>query len=838
MSREYGTVISTLEGPSTRVFSFLVNPEQRVHRGQFIQIETEAGKLIGRVADVRKTNRYYMRPESVKEFEKSGKAMGEIFPTTEWEYLVADVNALGVLSDGLFKEASFPVSPGDSVLEPENRALERFFGLDLQGIRLGSIPYHSVEARLDMTRLFQKHMAILALSGGGKSYLAGVLIEELLNRKPEQGQLAAVIIDPHGEYPSFADDGRYSAKTRVFPSSDIRIGVSNLSGYTLCRFMPRLSPAQVRELDRVIRELRRGRKGYSLSDLIEALEARDMKSQVRDILVSVLTELAMTGIFGASDYPPLEELARQGGLSVIDLSEEIGLRKKQIIVAYLAGKLFEARRNGIIPPFLLVLEEAHQFCLSEDTEIFTVKGWKKYTDTKIGDLAFSYNKDTNKLEANPIERILIRNHKGKMVKLYNEDSIDSLVTDDHRVLCDTRTTGKDKRWKWSKCRFIPAKNLPSGMRIPVAAKINSNSKCNIDDDLIKILGWIITDGTLHCYNKKYSYYEVYQSKAKDKILEEMKEVIKCRFPDSSIYFRKKGEHSYSGRIIPGAEEFTFYLGNDATKEIQPWLGNYPHRIPRKFLEKASLRQLKILFDALVQGDGHIQHTKNNHKYVMFYAGHNFALADDFQELCIRLGFSAIAKTVPSNKQTKVLVSFKRRFAYVRKATKKYFSGKVWDITIKYGAFVARRNGKVFITGNCPEKAVAEQAISRPIITQIAREGRKFHASLCLISQRPKYLATTALAQCNTHFILRVSNPYDLDHIRSSSEGITEDVLKRISSLRVGSGMVVGEAVNFPLFIDIRKRESRESGKGMPLQDAAVEWQKRMKQSKKDAKAFM
>ncbi len=501
MVKEYGTVISTFEGPSTRRFSFLVNPEQGIHRGQFIQIETERGKLIGRIADIRKTNRYYMRPESVKEFEKSGKRMEEIFPTTEWEYLVADVNALGVLTDGLFKEASFPVSPGDSVLEPDNKILEKFFGLDLQGIHLGSIPYHTVDARLDMTKLFQKHLAILALSGGGKSYLAGVLIEELLSRKPEQGQLATLIIDPHGEYSSFADDEKYSAKVRVFPSSEIRIGVSNLSAYNLCRFMPRLSSVQVRELDRVARELKRGKRGYSLSDLISAVEAKEeMKSQTKDVLMSVLTELAMTGIFGVSDYPPLDELARQGGLSIIDLSEEIGIRKKQIIVAYLAGKLFEARRNGIIPPFLLVLEEAHQFA--------------------------------------------------------------------------------------------------------------------------------------------------------------------------------------------------------------------------------------------------------------------------------------------------------------------------------------------------PETATKERAISKPIITQIAREGRKFHASLCLISQRPKYLATTALAQCNTHFILRVNNPYDLDHIRSSSEGITEDVLKRISSLKVGSGLVVGEAVNFPLFIDIRKRISKESRKGMPLQKAAIEWNKKMKQGKKDAKAFM
>jgi len=500
--KEYGTVISSLEGPSTRKFSFLINPGQKVHRGQFVQLDTGTGILVGRIEDVIKTNRYFMRPESVKEFEKSGKPMGEIFPVTDWEYLVAEVRALGIMHEGMFKEASFPASPGDRVLEPEGRILEKFFGLDTkQGIRLGTIPYHSVEASLDMTKLFQKHMAILALSGGGKSYLTSVLMEELLDRKPEHGGLAAVIIDPHGEYSSFADDKNYSSNVRVYHSSDIRMDISNMSAYNLARFMPSLSPAQVRELDKAIRNLRKSRgKGYGISELIEAVETAEMKSQVRDVLISLLIGLGRTGLFGISDSPTLQELAKHGRLAIIDLSEEISIRKKQMVTACLAGRLFEARRQGKIPPFLLVVEEAHQFC--------------------------------------------------------------------------------------------------------------------------------------------------------------------------------------------------------------------------------------------------------------------------------------------------------------------------------------------------PEKTAKENAISKPIITTIAREGRKFGASLCLISQRPKYLATTALAQCNTHIILRINNPNDLDHLKSSSEGITEDVLKRISSLKVGSGLIVGEAVNFPLFVDIRKRKSRESSKGKPLQQSAVEWWQKHEQEGKDAKAFM
>ena len=493
---EYGTVISTLEGPSSRRFSFVINKDITVRRGQFVQLRTKDGHLIGRVSDVRKTNRYFLNPESVKNIEDS-KPVTESYPAWEWEYLVADVNALGVLSGDRFQDANFPVSPGEKVLEPESGVLQKFFGLDKAGLHIGELPHHKVPARLDMTRLLQKHLAVLALSGAGKSFLTSGIIEELLDRPEKAGQIATIVIDTHGEYTSFADDHSYSNRTKVFPVSDIRIGLPKLNAHYIGSFTD-LNSTQVRELGKVMRDMK---GSYTLTDLMGAVEEReDLKAATKDVLLAKLQDLRTTGLFGAYDYPQLDELAVQGRLAVVDMSGTTDMRKKQIIVAYLAKKLFEARRNGRVPPFLLVLEEAHQYA--------------------------------------------------------------------------------------------------------------------------------------------------------------------------------------------------------------------------------------------------------------------------------------------------------------------------------------------------PEKMKRERALCRGILQTIAREGRKFNASLCLISQRPVQLSTTILSQCNTNIILRVTNPYDLDHIGKSSEGISRDVLDQISGLQVGTGLIVGEAVNFPLFVKIRNRRSKESTKGMPLHQAALEFRKKQDQKKKDTKEFM
>ena len=359
---EFGTVISTFEGPCTRKFSFVIKKDTVVKRGQFVEVSVEGGKLIGRVADVFKTNRYFMRPESVEKYESS-KPMEEIFPVSNWEYLVADVVPLGVYGkEEMFEEVSFPPSPGTKVYEPDHTILSKFLGLDEKGLEVGELPYHDLKTSLNLTRLLQKHLAILAISGAGKSYLVSVVLEELLSRKKEEGQLATVIVDTHGEYVSFAEDPKYTDKISIFPGQDIRIGLPNLTSHQIAEFLPNLSPVQVRELARLLRIMKSGKKHFVVDDLIKSIEEDEKtKSATKDVLISNLHNLRETGLFGASDYPTAKDIAQQGRVSIVDLSSFISSRKKQMVVAHLSRKLFNNRRNSKIPPFLLILEEAHQF---------------------------------------------------------------------------------------------------------------------------------------------------------------------------------------------------------------------------------------------------------------------------------------------------------------------------------------------------------------------------------------------------------------------------------------------------------------------------------------------
>jgi DNA helicase HerA-like ATPase len=836
MATNVGIVFNFLQLPDVLKYPFVISKRSDgviVKKGLFVYTNSIEGYLIGKIEKIILLNEYFSDALTIKAYnnENNPNILKGLFPCDNFEYAIAVVKNLGIIQ---FKDKenafidkvsrmTFPVSPGKEVYLVEENLLKNFLGLNsITGLDLGKIKVANLDAEIDMDRLLNKHFAILSISGGGKSYLTSIIIEELISRDKSCGTPAIILIDVHGEYTYMKKISQIKDKIKIIDTNYFQIAVPQLNAYSYQKYQEQISNVQIRELSKYIKNIRKANlnnKGYSLSDLVEFIEKDENGNKsTKQALIGWLAELEHLKLFGPQENPILKNVITNGELTIFNLQNEISIRKKQIIVDYICNRLFYLRRKNEIPPFLILIEEAHQFCLSEDTEILTKNGWKNCTDIKLGELAYSFNSEKKKLELNKIERIIFREYYGEMIKLFNNNSIDALVTSDHRVLCNYRTTGKDRNWCWSKDQFILAKNLPNSIRIPLAADMDLKTKCEIDDDLIKILGWIITDGNIHYFeDKKYFSYEISQSEAKGEILTEMTEVINRRFPQVSIYKRKRDD-----KIFKRSEENIYYFKNKASKEIYSWLLDDPHRIPRKFLETASLSQLEILFNAMVQGDGNVQYSQNGYKYITFYVGQNEKLADDFQELCVRLGLSAIKSYVQQNNQIKVLVSFKRKYAHIRKKTIEEYSGKVWDITIKNGAFIARRNGKVFFTGNCPE-AAHSKALSKSIIETIAREGRKFMACLCLISQRPKKLSTTALSQANSKMILNIKNPYDLKHLMDSSENITKEYAKMISSLAVGEMLLMGSAINYPIFIEIRQRKYKSNLEDISLSQVCTNW---------------
>jgi uncharacterized protein len=373
--KELGIVISTMDSPSTTKISF-VCINKKVYKGQYVQINYSQGKLIGLVLDVSVKNRYFENSESIKEFENTESNISEQFPTSDWEFLEGTIKPLGVLSkEGRFIRSTLPAAPGSIVLVCEKEVLFKFLHLKENGLFLGQIEFPDLPVTFCVDRLLQKHLAILAQSGAGKSYLTSVILEELLDRRKEDGQIATLLFDVHGEYTHFSEGltendlncKDYSKKTIKINSFEIKIGVSTLSTSFFSNLLPDLSSAQKRELEIVLKKLTADKKNglgpFDLKDIIKELEKQDIKENILKPLVNSLASLFEYNLFSKIDTPSIFDIVKPGKLTIIDLSKEINLKKKQLILYYFAHKLFYARTSGNynVPPFLLVVEEAHQF---------------------------------------------------------------------------------------------------------------------------------------------------------------------------------------------------------------------------------------------------------------------------------------------------------------------------------------------------------------------------------------------------------------------------------------------------------------------------------------------
>ena len=98
--------------------------------------------------------------------------------------------------------------------------------------------------------------------------------------------------------------------------------------------------------------------------------------------------------------------------------------------------------------------------------------------------------------------------------------------------------------------------------------------------------------------------------------------------------------------------------------------------------------------------------------------------------------------------------------------------------------------------------------TRHAISRIAKEGRKYGVSLCLVSQRPSEISETALSQCSTVFALRMASEKDQKFVRGTLPESASALLNTLPALRFQEAVVIGEGITHPMrirFLDLEER---------------------------------
>lgn len=473
----------------------------------------------------------------------------------------------------------------------------------------------------------------------------------------------------------------------------------------------------------------------------------------------------------------------KGTSVVIDVSQFESDADKARFATDFAARFF-FRKKASPSPVHVFIEEAQEFCVSEDTEVLTKQGWRPIASLHPGRTVVAFDVESGAFSYEPVERVISLPFSGDLVHLHTT-SIDCAVTPDHRVVMRRfqHDPVRYKLYPWTHCE---AAALPKGFQVPSGgAPMPAGDGVEVADDMIRLLGWIITDGYFH-QRSKSRLLALQQSRATVKlgstVADEM-EVVLRRLGGRSQYERPSRTTRTPHGMVVASPSVQFYLGAELSRNVRTFLGDDIHRIPRSLLEHGTRKQLEILYTGLLEGDG----TAKNGRWSRFYAGLNEPLADDFQELATRLGVRTIKKKVPQNGQWIVCLSESKNH-WVRGGAKSLpYSGTVWCLTVPSGAFVARRNGTVFVTGNCPQNAQRGEERMLHAFHRMIKLGRNFGIGASLISQRPQEVNKKVLNQTELLFAFQLTGPQERKAVEGwiAEKGVDEDIAGELPKLKRG-----------------------------------------------------
>ena len=328
---------------------------------------------------------------------------------------------------GKLENLRYPPKPATSAYRPDSEDLERVLVGNIEdesALDIATLSNRStVDVKVDGHAVVTRHLAILAMTGAGKSWAARRIVEELANKN-----YPMVIFDPRGDYTGLADIdrlhnrvNRYYANFPILEQeADTVADIVNNLAYPLTEPMRALFSDlfnATRRFYEVEEDARRERRNW----LADTLDARIHQYGIQpDLwLIANIAEVAVQSIRNARDgerdafqylretcwenlpeqgrepatlegiykrtrraasqlrrmetvnrniagnAQPLprnrEELVQDSNISIVSLAGYTG-DFQATIYSIIAEELFEAKVTQRLRwPFLLILEEAHNF---------------------------------------------------------------------------------------------------------------------------------------------------------------------------------------------------------------------------------------------------------------------------------------------------------------------------------------------------------------------------------------------------------------------------------------------------------------------------------------------
>ena len=367
------------------------------------RVPSSEGKIIpvtvwGKISTIESSNAFFPTEAAQELTNEDIDIRDTILPTTRDE-LICKVIILGYTKDEdkntKLLPLNYPVRPAATVKYPSSEDVENLLISDLNSLHpiyIGSLlAREAVKIRIDADNLVSRHVSIFGMSGSGKTVMVRRIMHEMLSKK-----YPMLVLDIHGDYLGFIQKQK-----KLYPDNKIKLFYPNPSVnsedkeiiYTLIDKLGKsLTDPQKDFLNSLLEKVKY--EGGSLLKYIKLLNSKSKEfastgstsfKNIRPASMYVvarslgqvakkLENMEQTNFRHRKKMNNLkfeelpdpatepEKIVSKGQLSILYLKGYETL-PASAIVSILLENLFKHRQevNEEIPPFLTVVEEAHNF---------------------------------------------------------------------------------------------------------------------------------------------------------------------------------------------------------------------------------------------------------------------------------------------------------------------------------------------------------------------------------------------------------------------------------------------------------------------------------------------
>lgn len=333
-------------------------------------------------------------------------------------------------------------------------------------------------------------------------------------------------------------------------------------------------------------------------------------------------------------------------------------------------------------------------CMDTATECLTRRGWLRYTDLLPTDEVLQWNSETDLLSWVVPQHIHEYDFDGQMVQIKNRHT-HQVLTPNHRVYAKIRRHSRHAKpvaYEVIESRFVDSRPGNWQVNLPMASFLEGSQ--NFDVELAYLVGWWLTDAWAHKDANAVCF-----SQSKSATLAKLRDALSKWNPSEYVKKAKKATH---------ADEHMFYLSGPLADLLRR---DFPERKLTWDMLDWSIEARRALYEGLMDGDGSRKETQHAEAF--------WSKDQDRRDVFLALALSIGVRCYEDPVKGVVYVNQKTRTTQVQnkqRADRLPYKGKVWCLTVPTGAFVVRRSGRPFITGNSgfPKAHAADKAIDKTL----------------------------------------------------------------------------------------------------------------------------